>query len=88
MLLGTIGTNWITKQFIQAAELTGQFELAAVYSRHEATGSALVDAFGHGQVYTQLSDFLASDVDVVYIASPNAFMPNKRLRRSMLASTS
>lgn len=72
MLLGTIGTNWITKQFIQAAELTGQFELAAVYSRHEATGSALVDAFGHGQVYTQLSDFLASDVDVVYIASPNA----------------
>ena len=72
MLLGTIGTNWITKQFIQAATQTGQFELAAVYSRHEATGQALVDAFGQGQVYTDLSAFLASDVSVVYIASPNA----------------
>lgn len=72
MLLGTIGTNWITKQFIQAAERTGQFELAAVYSRHADTGAALVNAFGHGQVYTDLPAFLASDVEVVYIASPNA----------------
>lgn len=72
MLLGTIGTNWITKQFIQAAELTGQFELAAVYSRHAETGANLVDGFGHGQVYTDLQAFLASDIEVVYIASPNA----------------
>ncbi|WP_125711277.1 Gfo/Idh/MocA family protein [Lacticaseibacillus porcinae] len=72
MLLGTIGTNWITKQFIQAAEQTGQFELAAVYSRHVATGAALVDSFGHGQVFTDFGDFLASDVSVIYIASPNA----------------
>lgn len=72
MLLGTIGTNWITKQFIEAAELTGQLQLAAVYSRHADTGASLVDAFGHGQVYTNMQAFLASDVDVVYIASPNA----------------
>ncbi len=72
MLLGTIGTNWITKQFIQAAKQTGQFQLAAVYSRHEATGQKLVDAFGQGRVYTDMAQFLASDVEVVYIASPNA----------------
>ncbi len=59
MLLGTIGTNWITKQFIEAAELTGQLQLAAVYSRHADTGASLVDAFGHGQVYTNMQAFFS-----------------------------
>lgn len=31
--LGIIGTNWITDQFVQAAHETGQYQLAAVYSR-------------------------------------------------------
>ena len=37
MKLGIIGTNWITKQFVEAAEATGEFTLTSVYSRKVAT---------------------------------------------------
>lgn len=72
--LGVIGTNWITKQFIEAAETTGQYELTAVYSRHEETGQQLLDQLNLGRpvsVFTDLNAMYTSGIDVVYIASPN-----------------
>ncbi len=70
--LGIIGTNWISKQFVQAALGTDQYTLAAVYSRHEATAQAFVEDTSAAQVFTDMAAFLASDIDVVYIASPNS----------------
>ena len=32
--VGTIGTSWITERFIEACQLTNQYELRAVYSRN------------------------------------------------------
>lgn len=75
--LGIIGTNWITAQFVDAAHQTGEYRLATVYSRTHEKGEAFVselDAMlteAGVNVVTSLADLWA-DIDVVYIASPNA----------------
>ncbi|WP_179396310.1 Gfo/Idh/MocA family protein [Lacticaseibacillus absianus] len=71
MKLGIIGTNWITAQFVEAATATGQYTLAAVYSRRAATAEAFIASTAPATAYTDMAAFLASDVEVVYIASPN-----------------
>lgn len=71
--LGTIGTNWITKMFAEAALLTGHYSLQAIYSRHQESGATFANNFaGQQAVYTDLDAFLTSGLDVVYIASPNS----------------
>ncbi|TFE25830.1 Gfo/Idh/MocA family protein [Cohnella luojiensis] len=71
---GIIGTNWITEDFINAARRIGDFALTAVYSRSEATGRQFADKHGIPHVYADLESFAASsELDAVYIASPNSF---------------
>lgn len=70
--LGVIGTNWITKQFVEAAVGTAQYTLAAVYSRHEDTAQAFIADTAPAKAFVDMATFLASDIDVVYIASPNS----------------
>ncbi|WP_125708492.1 Gfo/Idh/MocA family protein [Companilactobacillus zhongbaensis] len=73
--LGIIGTNWITQQFVSAAEETESFALTEVYSRTEAKAKDFADKFPSFdvQLTTDLDEFFASDkFDVVYIASPNS----------------
>ncbi|MCI1986474.1 MAG: Gfo/Idh/MocA family oxidoreductase [Lactobacillus sp.] len=70
--LGIIGTNWITQQFVEAAISSGQYQLAAVFSRHAATAEAFIEKTRPAKAYTVLDEFLASDCDVIYIASPNS----------------
>lgn len=71
--LGIIGTNWISTQFVEAALASGEYELAAVYSRKLATAEAF--AIGHKEValFDELADFFNfEELEVVYIASPNS----------------
>jgi len=71
--LGIIGTNWITKMFVEAANQTGRYELTHVYSRNAEKGAAFaVDLGAQADIYTDLDAFYASGVEVVYIASPNS----------------
>ncbi|WP_390408571.1 Gfo/Idh/MocA family protein [Lacticaseibacillus jixiensis] len=70
LTLGVIGTNWITKQFVEAAK--GRFKLTAVYSRKQATADKFIAETNPAQAFTDLEAFLASGIDVVYIASPNS----------------
>lgn len=71
--LGTIGTSWITEQFIEAAVLSGKYSLEAVYSRTEEKASAFKDKFSANKIYTDWNAFLNdSNIDVIYIASPNS----------------
>lgn len=72
MKYGTIGTSWITEAYIRGAQLTDKWELAAVYSRNEEKGRAFAAKFGSPPVYTDLVKMAESDIDAVYIASPNA----------------
>ncbi|MGX7051287.1 Gfo/Idh/MocA family protein [Leuconostoc palmae] len=72
---GVIGTNWITKMFIEAAIATKDYELVKVYSRTMAKGEQFLSSLSMSadgiDVVTTLSD-LYTDIDAVYIASPNA----------------
>lgn len=73
--LGIIGTNWITSQFVSAAEESGQYQLTAVYSRHEDTARKFANDNKHPEaaLFTDLDEFWASSTfDTVYIASPNS----------------
>ncbi len=68
-----IGTSWITKSLISAAELAGGLSLCAVYSRTEERGKEFAAEYGVQKVYTNLSALAADqEIDAVYIASPNA----------------
>lgn len=71
---GVIGTSWITKMFIEAAVITGEYELSKIYSRTQDQGEAFLETLtvDNVDIVTTLSD-LYTDIDVVYIASPNSF---------------
>ncbi|WP_297990934.1 Gfo/Idh/MocA family protein [uncultured Anoxybacillus sp.] len=70
----TIGTNWITEAFIQAAKRVPSFHLQAVYSRQQETASAFAEKTGATETFTNLHELATSEhIDAVYIASPNCF---------------
>ena len=71
--LGTIGTSWITEQFIEAAIKSGKYSLEAVYSRSEEKAKQFKDKFKAVKAYADWDAFLKDPaIDVVYIASPNS----------------
>jgi predicted dehydrogenase len=71
---GVIGTNWITEQFIQAAHVSEELVLSAVYSRTEERAKDFAAKYDIPNLYTDLENMAASDqLDAVYIASPNSF---------------
>lgn len=71
MKIGVIGSNFVSDWLCQAVQETGTFTLAAMYSRKQETGDAFAAKYGIPMVYTDMEAFLSSDLDAVYIASPN-----------------
>ena len=69
--IGIIGTNFISDNFCDAAEKVPGAVLQAVYSRKEETGSVFAKRHSIPEVFTDYEKFLSSDIDVVYVASPN-----------------
>lgn len=71
--VGTIGTSWITEQFIQAMKLTRHFHIKGVYSR-KAKSAEDIAKFYHADYYTEHINHLLYDpeIHVIYIASPNS----------------
>ncbi|MGK3144134.1 Gfo/Idh/MocA family protein [Pantoea sp. C2G6] len=68
-----VGTNWITRQFIDAAQETGAMKLSAIYSRTQAQADAFRADYPCEQTFTSLDELAASpEIDAVYLASPNA----------------
>ncbi len=66
-----IGTSWITKSFIDGANLYEDLSLEGVYSRSFEKGSAFAEETGPKRVFTNFNDLVSSDTDLVYVASPN-----------------
>lgn len=83
--LGTIGTSWITAQFIEAALATKEYELTTIYSR-QADKAQAWQAKYHAQAYfTDLKTFFEQgQFDVVYISSPNS-LHFEQTRQAILA---
>lgn len=68
-----IGTNWITRQFVDAAHETGKFRLAAVYSRSLEQAQSFANDYPVEHLFTSLEAMAQSDaIEAVYIASPNS----------------
>lgn len=71
--LATIGTNWITEKFIDAALQTKQYQLTAIYSRDINKANELAKKYQVNTVFDKLTELAQyANVDVVYIASPNS----------------
>lgn len=69
-----IGTNWITKQFVDAAHETGKYKLTAIYSRSLEQAQTFANDYPVEHLFTSLEAMAQSDaIDAVYIASPNSF---------------
>lgn len=84
---GTIGTSWITEEFIKNAKLIEDFKLSSVYSRNEEKAKEFAERNGAENVFTDLEEMAKSDdIDAIYIASPNShhskhailFLENKK----------
>lgn len=72
--LATIGTSAITRSFLGGCAKTGEYTLAAVYSRSYDKGRAFGADLGCGRIICDLEELAcAQDIDAVYIASPNVF---------------
>jgi len=67
---GIIGTGTIATAFAQDILLVPEANLVAVCSRSLAKGSAFAGRFGEIRAYDDPAS-MASDVDAIYIASPN-----------------
>jgi predicted dehydrogenase len=85
--LGTVGTGWITTSFIEAAKLSKQLQLVAVYSRTEDKARELANTYNAPNFFTDLEEMAKStEIQAVYIASPNSvhfeqaltFLKNKK----------
>jgi predicted dehydrogenase len=72
MRIGTVGTNFVVRAFIDAARKAGA-EIAAVYSRHEETARAFADENGVERICCDREAFLEDGaLDAIYVASPNS----------------
>lgn len=70
---GTIGSGWIVDEYIHGAKDSGLWQLTAVYSRTAERAQAYAQKHGARHAFTDLEEMAASsDLDAVYIASPNA----------------
>ncbi|EJF29628.1 MULTISPECIES: Gfo/Idh/MocA family oxidoreductase [Enterobacteriaceae] len=68
-----IGTNWITRQFVDAAHESGKYKLTAVYSRSLEQAQSFANDYPVEHLFTSLDELAQSDaIDAVYIASPNS----------------
>ncbi len=71
--IGIVGTSSISERFAEAVDLVDGVEVSRVASRDEKRARAFADAIGAPHVAVGLAELLsASDVDAVYLASPNA----------------
>lgn len=70
---GTIGSGWITDEYIWGAKDSGLWKLSAVYSRSLERGAEYAKKHGAPLWFDNLEEMASSDqIDAVYIASPNA----------------
>ncbi len=67
-----IGTGWIAESFVEGTKLVDGLEFSAVYSRSKEKGESFAKPFGGAEVFDDIDDLAKSDVDAVYIASPNS----------------
>lgn len=70
--IGIIGTSFVSDWICEAAQMSENCEITAVYSRDPARGSAYAERQCIGGCFDDEESFFSSDrFDAVYVASPN-----------------
>ena len=69
--LGIIGSNFVADWLCDAVDLSDGIVNHAICSRTSERGSEFAAKHNIPHVYTDMEQFLFSDIDAVYIASPN-----------------
>lgn len=69
---GVIGSGWIAEEFVKGAQTVEGMTFAAMYSRTREKGEEFAHKFDCKNVFTDLEEFAKSEIDAVYIASPNS----------------
>ena len=72
MRIGTVGSGFVVANFISAAREVCGVNIDAVYSRTPERAEAFAAEQNVSTVYTCRDEFLAADIDFVYVASPNS----------------
>ncbi|MFL2127631.1 Gfo/Idh/MocA family protein [Ruoffia sp. FAM 26255] len=71
--VGTIGTSWITEQFIKASQLTNLYKIKGIYSRSAYRAKDIATIYKTDYYTDQLNNILFDpEIDLIYIASPNS----------------
>ena len=78
--LGIIGSNFVTDWLCESVLKTEGITLHAMYSRSQQRGREFAQKYGIEYVFTDLDAFYSSDIDAVYIASPNFFHAYQAIR--------
>lgn len=69
----TIGSGWITDEYIAGAKDTGLWQLTAVHSRSPERAREYAKKHGAKHAFTSVEELASCpEVDAVYVASPNA----------------
>lgn len=77
---GIIGTNFITRSFIEATHEVEGASVSAVYSRTDERAKTFAEEFDIPNTFTSLEQMVSSElIDAVYIASPNSFHSEQSL---------
>ncbi|QAA31358.1 Gfo/Idh/MocA family protein [Clostridium manihotivorum] len=73
MKLGIVGSGVIVKDFLSTAHEIKDLELAAICGRESSKDAMeeLKNKYGIGNIFLNYEEFLASDLDAIYIALPN-----------------
>lgn len=69
--LGIIGSNFVSDWLCESVDVSAGIINHAVYSRTAEKGGEFAEKHKIPHVYTDMEEFLSSDIDAVYIASPN-----------------
>lgn len=70
--LGMIGSNFVSDWLCESVNRVDGIVNHALYSRTAERGNEFAAKHGIPHVYTDLEAFFSSDIDAVYIASPNS----------------
>lgn len=69
--LATIGSSWITDDFIRAVQKSGlDIEYTALLTSNIEKGACFAAKYGVSNIFTNIDELAESDVDLVYIATP------------------
>lgn len=68
---GIIGTSWISRGLLDAANIIEDVQFTNLYSRTQAKAEEFLVEDENVEIDTDLTSFFARDFDFVYIASPN-----------------